>query len=208
MLLSSKFICQESQDLVCFAIFILSRFAGEIIRLHGIEAETRGLFQLTQRQLSLLTILISGTLTGLKLYLSEIISLCEQLFDSQSWDRKAQAASTISAISKSLFSSTDTQNANLVKPEVVNKLLVMLLTSASGNRFWRGKELVIGAIGDLCESSKKLILETIENEDSGVSKEQVRSFFFTSSIFWSSSIFCAEPLFKPPPNNVASFVGA
>ena len=188
MLLSSEFICQESQDLVCVAIFILSRFAGEIIRLHGIEAETRGLFQLTQ-QLSLQTILISGTLTGLKLYLSEIISLCEQLFDSQSWDRKAQAASTISAISKSLFSSTDTQNANLVKPEVVNKLLVMLLTSASANRFWRGKELVIGAIEDVCESSKKLILETIENEDSGVSKEQVRSFFFTSSIFWEFFLY-------------------
>ena len=124
-------------------------------------------------------IYFTGTLTGLKLYLDEVITLCETLFDSQSWDRKAQAASAITSIAKNLLGSQEAQNSDVIKPQMVNKLVKLLVSNASGNRFWRGKELVVKALGSVCESNATLIIK--HPEEMRHTKEEVCVLFLEFS---------------------------
>ena len=71
-----------------------------------------------------------GTESGLRLYMTEVVSMSKQALGSQAWDTKAQGAATINDVAQKL-------GAGLGPPHL-GLLLDALLTGLQG-RTWTGK---------------------------------------------------------------------
>ena len=105
-----------------------------------------------------------GTLSGLKIHISEILSLCATLFASQHWDRRAQAASTVDLVAKKFSSAeTESDSTSVLTAEIIDGMIKQVFEAASGNRYWQGKETTISALNTLCASFSDAILA---NQDS------------------------------------------
>ncbi|XP_071853904.1 proteasome adapter and scaffold protein ECM29-like [Apostichopus japonicus] len=86
-----------------------------------------------------------GTESGIKLYLKEIVSLCEESLNHQSWSRKAQAARALKAIASKLKS-------NLQAPHL-GSVLGVLLEGLNG-RTYDGKVELLRAMTTVCISCR------------------------------------------------------
>lgn len=96
-----------------------------------------------------------GTESGVRLYLTEIILICEQALQSSNWAMKAQAGRALSTLSQKLGSS---MNDNLVSS------LVTLLTSSLQGRTWTGKESLVTALSNVAVHTKS-VLGTLKYQD-------------------------------------------
>lgn len=104
--------------------------------------------------LPLFYFIYAGTESGIKLYLKEIISLCEESLTHQSWSRKAQAARALKVIASKLKS-------NLQAPHV-GSILSVLLEGLNG-RTYDGKEELLRAMTTICISCR-LVTDTQQND--------------------------------------------
>ncbi|XP_038067101.1 proteasome adapter and scaffold protein ECM29-like [Patiria miniata] len=86
-----------------------------------------------------------GTESGIKLYLSEIVTLTQESLGSQSWPRKAQAARAMSTVAKKLGSN--------LHPPHLGRLLGALVGGLAG-RTWDGKDELLRAISTVCTSCR------------------------------------------------------
>lgn len=84
----------------------------------------------TQRYIFSFVSICSGTEAGLKLYLPEILKICQRGLHSQSWRLKGQAGRAISTIATKLASS--------LSPEHFNQIMKALVGCLAG-RTWTGK---------------------------------------------------------------------
>ncbi|CAH1774881.1 unnamed protein product [Owenia fusiformis] len=96
-----------------------------------------------------------GTAGGLRLYLKEIVELVENGIKSQSWDLKAQSASTMASIAESLGTS-------LVDPHLT--LLLVALMNGLPGRTWTGKEILLQALSSVYVSCRETIQKS-ENKE-------------------------------------------
>ncbi|XP_071525915.1 proteasome adapter and scaffold protein ECM29 [Panulirus ornatus] len=96
-----------------------------------------------------------GTESGVRLYLTEIIVICEQALQSSNWAMKAQAGRSLSTLSQKLGSSL---NDGLVTS------LVTLLTNSLHGRTWTGKESLVTALSNVAVHTKS-VLGTLKHED-------------------------------------------
>lgn len=71
-----------------------------------------------------------GTEGGLRLYLTEIVTLCQKGLEAQSWPTKAQAARAMKTVASKL-------GANLGPPHL--GMLLKALLAGLGGRTWTGK---------------------------------------------------------------------
>ena len=80
------------------------------------------------------TLFISpGTEAGIRLYLSEIVSLVSKCLESQSWSVKSQAARAMATVAKKL-------GGQLTQPHLSHILDALL--NGLGGRTWKGKVLM------------------------------------------------------------------
>ena len=93
------------------------------------------MFSLTYFTLFLFKHIYTGTESGIKLYLVEIIIITKDALGSQSWPRKAQAARAMGAVAKKLTSG--------LQPPYLGKLLSALVAGLAG-RTWDGKVCIVG----------------------------------------------------------------
>ncbi|XP_066988430.1 proteasome adapter and scaffold protein ECM29 [Macrobrachium rosenbergii] len=89
-----------------------------------------------------------GTESGVRLYLNEIIAICELALQSSNWAMKAQAGRALSTVSKKLGPS---MNDALVSS------LVILLTNSLHGRTWTGKEALVTALSNVAVHTKSIL---------------------------------------------------
>ncbi|XP_045609918.2 proteasome adapter and scaffold protein ECM29 isoform X1 [Procambarus clarkii] len=89
-----------------------------------------------------------GTESGVRLYLNEIILICEQALQSSNWAMKAQAGRALSTMSEKLGSS---MNDSLVTS------LITLLTNSLQGRTWIGKESLVTALSNVAMHTKSIL---------------------------------------------------
>jgi len=82
-----------------------------------------------------------GTEGGIRMYLTEIVSLLSVAIESPQWKVKAQAARAIGKIAQKLGKNVPENDQK--------KLLAMLLNGLAG-RTWTGKEALLTALSDMC----------------------------------------------------------
>ena len=98
-----------------------------------------------------------GTQAGVRLYLDEIIEICELSLQSSNWATKAQAGRALSTVSLKLGSAlTDGQ---------VAKLVILLISSLQG-RTWTGKESLVTALSNVAVHTKS-VLADLSDPDTG-----------------------------------------
>ncbi|XP_063962407.1 proteasome adapter and scaffold protein ECM29-like isoform X1 [Lytechinus pictus] len=96
-----------------------------------------------------------GTEGGIRLYLSEIVTITKDGLSSSSWPRKAQAARAMGTVATKL-------GAKLQPPQL-GLLLGALLDGLQG-RTWDGKDELLKAISTVCISCKTALQTEIENQ--------------------------------------------
>lgn len=96
-----------------------------------------------------------GTESGVRLYLNEIILICEQALQSSNWAMKAQAGRALSTMSQKLGSSMNN--------DLVTSLITLLISSLQG-RTWIGKESLVTALSNVAMHTKS-ILSTLKHPD-------------------------------------------
>lgn len=89
-----------------------------------------------------------GTESAIKLYLTEIISICEQALQSSNWAMKAQTGRALSTVSQKLGSS--------MNDALVAALITLLINSLQG-RTWEGKESLVTALSNVSVATKSLL---------------------------------------------------
>ena len=96
--------------------------------------------------------IVPGTEAGLRLYLNEIVRYLERAITSPSWKLKAQSASAIGSIAKSIKSQ--------LEPSQRDTLIQIILNGLAG-RTWEGKEHLLHALAALCavQSEKETFLK-------------------------------------------------
>ncbi|KAF2363099.1 Proteasome component Ecm29 [Trinorchestia longiramus] len=99
-----------------------------------------------------------GTEAGLKLYLSEILRVCEKAAVSSNWAMKAQSGKTIAALSSKVGS--------LLVQDQVQALVTLLLSCLQG-RTWAGKENLLLALSTVAVEAKPVLsaLKSAEGEE-------------------------------------------
>ncbi|XP_023933323.1 proteasome-associated protein ECM29 homolog [Lingula anatina] len=100
-----------------------------------------------------------GTEAGIRLYLKELVALCQVFLQSQSWHRKAQGALAIKTLASKLGST--------LGPPQLGEVMRALLSGLTG-RTWPGKETLLTAISEVCVSCRK----SIENPPANGGSEQ------------------------------------
>lgn len=96
-----------------------------------------------------------GTESGVRLYLTEIIAICEQALQSSTWAMKAQAGRALSTVSEKLGSS--------LNDALVLSLVTLLVNSLQG-RTWNGKESLVTALSNVSVHTKSH-LSTLKHPD-------------------------------------------
>lgn len=94
-----------------------------------------------------------GTESGVRLYLTEIIAVCEQALQSSNWEMKAQAGRALSTVSQKLGSN---MNDALVES------LVTILTNSLQGRTWTGKESLVIAMSNVAVHTES-VLRTLKH---------------------------------------------
>ncbi|KAB7502624.1 Proteasome-associated protein ECM29-like protein [Armadillidium nasatum] len=89
-----------------------------------------------------------GTEAGVRLYLNEIISICDLALQSSNWATKAQAGKAFSTVSKKL--------GPTLTEDQTRRLFSLLFQGLQG-RTWAGKEEIVGALSDFALSTKSLL---------------------------------------------------
>lgn len=99
-----------------------------------------------------------GTAAGVRLYLNEIISICELALQSTNWAMKAQAGRALSTVSEKL-------GPTLTEDQV--RRLVFLLTQGLQGRTWSGKEALVAALCNIALHTKTLLtsLKDVETNE-------------------------------------------
>ncbi|XP_061591425.1 proteasome adapter and scaffold protein ECM29 [Cololabis saira] len=83
---------------------------------------------------------VPGSFGGIRLYMTELISITQKALQSQSWKMKAQGAAAMATVAKE-------QTGSLVAPHL-GLVLTALMQGLSG-RTWAGKEELLKAIGSV-----------------------------------------------------------
>ena len=108
-----------------------------------------------------------GTEGGIRLYLTEIISLLSAAIESPQWKIKAEAARAMGTVAHKL------EDAIPVKEQ--KHLLTILLNGLAG-RTWNGKEAILTALSSVCKSGAPSVRELLKGEameaDSGKIDEE------------------------------------
>lgn len=91
-----------------------------------------------------------GTESAVKLYLTEIINICEQALQSNNWSMKAQTGRALSTVSQKLGSS--------MNDAIVVSLVTLLVSSLQG-RTWEGKESLVTALSNVAVATKSVLAD-------------------------------------------------
>lgn len=91
-----------------------------------------------------------GTESAVKLYLTEIINICEQALQSNNWSMKAQTGRALSTVSQKLGSS--------MNDAIVVSLVTLLISSLQG-RTWEGKESLVTALSNVAVATKSVLAD-------------------------------------------------
>uniref|UniRef100_A0A1A7Z514 F-box protein 10 n=1 Tax=Iconisemion striatum TaxID=60296 RepID=A0A1A7Z514_9TELE len=81
---------------------------------------------------------VPGSFGGIRLYMTELITITQKALQSQSWKMKAQGAAAMATVAKE-------QTGSLVAPHL--GLVLMALIQGLSGRTWAGKEELLKAIG-------------------------------------------------------------
>jgi proteasome component ECM29 len=103
-----------------------------------------------------------GTEGGIRLYLTEIISLLSVAIEAPQWKVKAEAARAMGTVAVKLDQA--------IPPKEQKRLLTLLLNALAG-RTWTGKEAILRALSDVCKGGSSsirgmLLGEAMEEEES------------------------------------------
>ncbi|KAK3880878.1 hypothetical protein Pcinc_014654 [Petrolisthes cinctipes] len=98
-----------------------------------------------------------GTESGVRLYLTEIVAICEHALQSSNWAMKAQAGRSLSTVSQKLGSSMN---------EATVSSLVILLTNSLQGRTWTGKESLVTALSNVSLHTKTMLAD-LKHPDTG-----------------------------------------
>ncbi|XP_071476195.1 proteasome adapter and scaffold protein ECM29-like [Diadema antillarum] len=96
-----------------------------------------------------------GTEGGIRLYLTEIVTITKECLRLQSWPRKAQAARAMSTVATKLGSR--------IQPSQLSLLLGALLDGLQG-RTWNGKDELLKAISTVCISCKTTLQNEVDSQ--------------------------------------------
>ncbi|KAG7160614.1 Proteasome adapter and scaffold protein ECM29-like [Homarus americanus] len=89
-----------------------------------------------------------GTESAVRLYLNEIILICEQALQNSNWAMKAQAGRALSTVSQKLGPS--------MNDALVTSLVTLLINSLQG-RTWIGKESLVTALSNVAMHTKSIL---------------------------------------------------
>ena len=100
-----------------------------------------------------------GTEAGVRLFLNEIITICDLALQSSTWATKAQAGRALTTVSQKLGPS--------LTEDQIYKLVSLVLTGLQG-RTWTGKEALVTALSNICLHTKSMLISLKDPETNAV----------------------------------------